>query len=72
MDWIKAFFAKHTITTHSLAAAVLTLTTLYAAVPAFHDLVVSAYSHTPSWFHQVATAALGIWAFYQGAGKQNS
>lgn len=69
VEWIKAQLAKHTITTHSLVAAVLALTTLYAEVPAFHNLVVSAYSHTPTWFHDVATAGFGIWAFYQGAAK---
>jgi hypothetical protein len=65
--WLKAFWASHTITTHSLAVAVATLATLYAAVPAFHELVVSVYSATPAWFHQLATAAFGIWAFYQGS-----
>lgn len=67
--WLKAFWSKHTITTHSLAIAVATLAMLYSSVPAFHDLVVSAYGATPAWFHKVAAALMGIWAFYQGAGK---
>jgi hypothetical protein len=69
MDKIKAFLAKYSITTHSLAAGVAILVTLYASVPAFHDLVVSAYAAMPSWAHKVVTAAIGIWAFYQGSGK---
>jgi hypothetical protein len=68
-EFLKAFWAKHTITTHSLAVAVVTLATLYAAVPAFHELVVSIYVTMPPWAHQIVTAAAGIWAFYQGAGK---
>lgn len=67
--WLKAFWAKHTITTHSLVGAVVTVTMLYSAVPAFHDLAVSAYGAMPAWAHKVGAAVFGIWAFYQGAGK---
>jgi hypothetical protein len=69
MTAIKAFLAKYSITTHSLVGAVVTLTVLYNAVPAFHSLVVSAYSATPAWFHSIAAAVFGIWAFYQGSEK---
>jgi hypothetical protein len=69
MTTLKAFLAKYSITTHSLVAAFATLILLYNAVPAFHSLVVSAYSATPAWFHSIAAAGFGIWAFYQGSGK---
>ena len=72
MEQLKAFFAKYSITTHSLAGAVATLTLLYASVPAFHDLVVSAYSASPAWVHKVVAAGFGILAFYSGAGKARS
>lgn len=68
-QWWENFLKSHTITTHTLAVTVITLTTLYASVPAFHDLVVETYALTPAWFHKTATAALGIWAFYQGSSK---
>jgi hypothetical protein len=71
MNQIKAFLAKYSITTHSLAGAVATLVLLYSAVPAFHDLVISAYSAMPSWAHKVVTAAIGIYAFYNGAAKSS-
>ena len=69
MNWLKQFWAKHTITTHSLAIGVAALVTLYAQVPAFRELVTEAYAATPAWFHKVGAAALGVWAFYQGAGQ---
>ncbi len=69
LNWLKEFWAKHTITTHSLAVGVATLVALYSAVPAFHDLVYGLYSDSPAWAHKVIAAGVGIWAFYQGAGK---
>lgn len=64
MDKVTAFLAKYNITTHSVAAAIGTLTLLYASVPAFHDLVVKGFQATPSWVHEVVTAIIGIYAFY--------
>ena len=69
LDMIKAFFAKYSISTHTLAAAVATLVTLYAAVPAFQSLVDQGYAATPAWFHKVILAVVGIYAFYHGAKK---
>lgn len=67
MNIIKSFVSKYTLSTHSLAVAIAALVTLYAAVPAFHDLVFNIYSATPPWFHEIAAAAFGIYAFYSGA-----
>lgn len=61
---IKDYISSRTITTHSIVAGFTTLVLLYAAVPGFRDLVNHVYSLTPSWFHEVAVAAFGIWAFY--------
>lgn len=72
MNKVKAFIASYSITTHSLAVAVATLVTLYAAVPQFSSLVNALYAATPSWFHQVFAAAFGIWAFYHGASNASS
>lgn len=64
--WLKSFWAAHKITTHSLAIGFATLVTLYAAVPAFANLVNQVYAVTPAWFHDVVVAALGVYAFYHG------
>lgn len=67
MNKVKAFLASRSVTTHSLVVGFSTLVLLYSAVPAFQALVDGAYAATPSWFHKLAAAALGIWAFYQGS-----
>lgn len=69
-EQLKAFLAKHPITTHSLAGTFATACVLYAAVPAFHDLVVHVYQVMPPWAHEGLTAGLGIYAFYSGSKKQ--
>lgn len=69
MTWLKQWFAQYGGFTHALAGATATVVLLYASVPAFQSLVNSAYSHTPSWFHDVAVAGIGIYAFYHGAQK---
>lgn len=69
MDFLKQFLKSHPVSVHTIAAAIATITMLYAEVPAFHNLLVHAYSASPSWMHEVATAAAGIWAFYYKSGK---
>lgn len=70
MDKIKAFLAQYNITTHTIAAAIATLVTLYASVPAFHNLVYTAFQDTPVWVHDVVTALVGIYAFYHKSAPQ--
>lgn len=65
-DWLLKFWANHPITTHSVAGAIATLTLLYAEVPAFHNLAVQVFAATPSWVHEVVSAGLAIYAFYNG------
>lgn len=64
---VKDFLKARTITTHSIVAAIATLTTLYSTVPEFKALVDAAYADTPSWFHKVAVAGIAIWAVYHPA-----
>jgi hypothetical protein len=69
MASLKTFLEKYSISTHTLASGFATLVLLYAAVPAFHDLVFKVYSLMPSWAHEVVTALLAVYAFYHGAQK---
>jgi hypothetical protein len=66
---IVAWWKSHSLTTHSLMVAVATLTTLYAAVPAFQSLLNQLYSMTPAWFHEIFMAAIGIYTYYSVANK---
>ena len=70
MDTVKQWLASKNITTHTIVAAIATLVSLYAAVPEFRNLVMNAYSHTPTWVHEAATAAFAIYAFYHRSDKQ--
>ena len=62
---LKQFFTKYTITTHSLAAAFAFLVAAYAAVPAFHALVVQVYNYFPALAQQIVMAAFGLYAWYR-------
>ena len=57
---------------HGIAAIYLALVGLYAAVPAFQQLVSTVYTATPSWAHQLFAAAIGIAAFYARTAKKGS
>ena len=69
---IQTWYKSHTLTTHSLVGAFLTLSTLYTAVPAFQQLVNNMYSKTPTWFHTLAMAVVGIITYYNLANKKET
>ena len=50
---------------HVVAASYLGAVAAYAAVPAFATLINNIYGATPSWFHQVALAGVGVIAWYR-------
>lgn len=62
---IKKWLADHSITTHSVAAAFVTLSILYAQVPQFHDLVLSLYNAIPGKGQNVVATALAVYAWYR-------
>jgi hypothetical protein len=49
---------------HAIVVAIVAVIGAYAAVPAFAELVNNLYAMTPSWFHEVALAAIGIFLTY--------
>ena len=49
---------------HAIVIAIAAVVGAYAAVPAFATLVNNLYAMTPSWFHMVALAAVGIFMTY--------
>lgn len=49
---------------HAIVIVIAAVVGAYAAVPAFSALVNNVYALTPSWFHQVALAAVGIFLTY--------
>jgi hypothetical protein len=62
---MKEFLAKYSITTHTVAAVFASLVLAYAAVPAFHSLVLSIYNEVPAQAQSVILAALGLYSWYR-------
>lgn len=62
---IQKWFQSKGGASHVIAAGYLSAVAAYAAVPAFATLVNNAYNATPSWFHQIALAAVGVIAWYK-------
>lgn len=62
---ISEWFKSKGGVTHFFATVYLGLIAAYAAVPAFHDLVVSVNAKLPGWIEQVVLAAIGIIAWYK-------
>ena len=67
---IKAWYNKHTITTHTLTGAAATFALLYASVPSFKQLVDETYAAMPPRVHAIAAAVIGIVGFYLVANKK--
>lgn len=70
MNTIKAFFAKHTITANSIAAAWASATLAYLSVPPFAQLVDAAYNATPHVVKTILLAASGLAAYYSKTHKE--
>lgn len=67
--FITAWFESHGGFSHVVATVYIAVVAAYAAVPAFSQLINSAYSHTPSWLHQIAAAVVGLVAWYSNTKK---
>lgn len=66
MDKFKAWLASHKISAHTIAAAAVTLTGLYARDEAFRNYVNGLYADTPSWLHKlIAGAIIPIFTYYR-------
>lgn len=62
---IAKWFVSHNVTTHTIAAIFAMAVLAYAQVQSFHDLVLSVYSHIPSWCQQVIVTALALYSWYR-------
>lgn len=61
VDWFQSKGGFAHVVAGLFAAAIAA----YAVVPDFKNLVFHVYSLTPSWFHEVALAAIGLWTWYK-------
>jgi hypothetical protein len=59
-----AWYASHTITSHSVAVVIGGLTLFYSTIPAFKTLVDTLYARSGPTFHLYAAAAIGIAGWY--------
>jgi hypothetical protein len=67
----KAWLAKYKISTHTVAAIFLFLSTAYFQVPAFHDFVTGVYGHFPQWVKELTATGLALYGFYRSGQKTN-
>lgn len=65
MDAIKSFLKKYNLTTHTVVVVGAFLVGAFYGVPAFHDVVISAYNATPAWVHTAITVGLALYAWYR-------
>jgi len=64
---IQAWLASHSITTHSIAGAAVTLVALYRENQGFHDAVLSVYAKLPHGLHDlVAMIIAAALIYYRG------
>lgn len=61
----QAWLASKGGAAHIVAATYLGAVAAYAAVPAFHSVIDSAYNATPPWAHNLLLAAVGLVAWYK-------
>lgn len=66
---IKAWLAAKGGFSHVAATVFAALIAAYAAVPAFHQLVVNLFKVTPSWLHEILLAAFGLYTWYKNTTK---
>jgi hypothetical protein len=64
-EWLDDWVASKGGYSHTVAIIFAGAVTAYAAVPAFAQLVNSVYAQTPAWFHQIALALVGLFAWYK-------
>lgn len=69
---IQAWFSRQGGVAHVCAAVFLSCVALYAAVPAFSQLLDSVYSAMPKTLHEVCAAAIGVALFYANTAKKAS
>ena len=69
---IQAWFSKQGGFAHACAALFLSCVALYAAVPAFSQLLDSIYQSMPKSLHEVCAAAIGVALFYANTAKKAS
>ncbi len=69
---IQAWFSKQGGFAHTCAALFLSCVALYAAVPAFSQLLDGIYKSMPKDVHEVCAAAIGIALFYAKTAKKAS
>lgn len=64
MNTLKAFFAKYSITTHSLVAFTFAVIAAYNQVPQFHDYVLALYTHAPLWLRHLVETVIAVVMWY--------
>lgn len=69
MNPIIYFLKAHKISAHSVAAGLLFLIGAYAAVPAFHDVVMGIATAHPK-IAELGTAAVGLFMLYNQSRKE--
>jgi len=62
---LEAWLDKKGGFTHVVAGLAVTAIGAYAAVPAFHSLVMSLYAILPAWAEQIALALVGLYVWYR-------
>ena len=67
---IQGWFRKQGGFAHVCAAVFLSCVALYAAVPAFSQLLDSIYGAMPKALHEVCAAAVGVALFYANTAKK--
>lgn len=63
----KLWIASKGGASHIAAIIYIAAVAAYGAVPAFQTLVDNIYAVTPSWFHQLALAVVGLIAWYRNS-----
>lgn len=69
MNPIIYFLKAHKISAHSVAAGLLFLIGAYAAVPAFHDVVMQIATAHPQ-LAELGTAGIGLFMLYSNSHKE--
>lgn len=64
MNSIKVFLTKYSITTHSIVAFAVLVTTAYYQVPQFHDYVLQLYGVLPAGLRNFIGVVIAVVAWY--------
>lgn len=70
VTFVKKFLAEHSISTHSVAVAWVTLCGLYLEVPEFRDLCLQVWQHLPPTYQHLLVVAAAIFAWYKRGRKE--